>query len=65
VSGPRTEIRIPVDHQELRTHDPDEARRWRDEVAIAVEEAMTRGEIGVAFDRERSCYLFAKEGAAR
>jgi predicted GNAT superfamily acetyltransferase len=65
VAGPRTEIPIPVDHQELRTSDPNEARRWRDDVAAAVEEAMARGEIGVAFDRERSCYLFVKEDAAR
>ncbi len=65
VSGPRTEIAIPVDHQELRTRDPDEARRWRDEVAVAVEDAMARGEIGVAFDRERSSYLFAKEESPR
>jgi hypothetical protein len=26
---------------------------------------LARGEIGVAFDRDRSCYLFAKEDAAR
>ena len=65
VSGPRTEIPIPVDHQELRTRDPNEARRWRDDVAAAVEEAMARGQVGLAFDRERSCYLFAEEEAAR
>ena len=65
VTGPRTEIPIPVDHQELRTRDPAEARRWREDVAVAVEDAMARGEIGVAFDRERSSYLFAKEEAAR
>jgi hypothetical protein len=34
-------------------------------VAARVERAMARGEIGAAFDRERSCYLFAKEKAAR
>jgi hypothetical protein len=34
-------------------------------VAARVERAMARSEIGVAFDRERSCYLFAKEEAAR
>jgi len=65
VSGPRTEIPIPADHQELRTRDPNEARRWRDDVAAAVEDAMARGQIGLAFDRERSCYLFAEEEAAR
>ncbi len=65
VTGPATEIPIPPDHQELRTRNPDEARRWRDDVATAAEEAIARGEIGVAFDREGSRYLFAKEGAAR
>jgi predicted GNAT superfamily acetyltransferase len=65
ITGPSTQIPIPVDHQDLRARDPEEARRWRDDVAARVERAMARGEIGVAFDRERSCYLFAKEEAAR
>jgi len=65
ITGPSTEIPIPIDHQDLRTRAPDEAHRWRDDVAAAVEEAMARGEIGVAFDRQRSCYLFAKEEASR
>ncbi len=65
ITGPSTQIPIPVDHQGLRTRDPEEARRWREDVAARVERAMARSEIGVAFDRERSCYLFAKEEAAR
>ena len=65
ITGPSTQIPIPVDHQDLRKRDPEEARRWRNDVAARVEGAMARGEIGVAFDRERSCYLFAKEEAAR
>src|SRR5438093_5951065 len=60
VTGPRTEIPIPTDLYELRERDAERARRWRDEVAVAVEHAMGRGEIGVAFDRERSAYLFAR-----
>jgi predicted GNAT superfamily acetyltransferase len=63
--GPRavpqaaTEIPIPPDLYELRQRDPDGARRWRDEVASAAEAAIGRGEIGLAFDRDRSAYLFA------
>jgi predicted GNAT superfamily acetyltransferase len=64
ITGPSTQIPIPIDHQDLRTRDPEEARRWRDDVAARVERAMAAGEIGVAFDRDRSCYLFAKEDAA-
>jgi predicted GNAT superfamily acetyltransferase len=63
--GPRAapvgsaEIAIPKDLYELRTSDADRARRWRDEVAAAAEEAFARGDVGVAFDRDRAVYLFA------
>jgi predicted GNAT superfamily acetyltransferase len=63
--GPRavpeaaTEIPIPPDLYELRERDPDGASRWRDEVAAAAEAAIVRGEVGLAFDRDRSVYLFA------
>jgi predicted GNAT superfamily acetyltransferase len=60
VTGPTTEIAIPSDLDELRRRDPDGARRWRDDVATAVEAAFGRGEIGLAFDRDRSAYLFAR-----
>ena len=60
VAGPATEIAIPTDLYELRARDPDRARAWRDEVATAAEEALARGEVGLAFDRERSVYLFAR-----
>jgi len=68
--GPRTvlepgatEISIPSDLYELRRVDPGRARRWRDDVAAAAERAIARGEVGLAFDRERSTYLFAARGA--
>jgi predicted GNAT superfamily acetyltransferase len=64
VPGAATEIPIPPDLYELRQRDPDGARRWRDEVAAAAEAAMGRGEVGLAFDRDRSAYLFARRGAA-
>jgi predicted GNAT superfamily acetyltransferase len=68
--GPRgapldaTEIAIPADLYELRERDPDRARRWRDEVASAAEDAIARGEVGLAFDRDRAVYLFAPREAA-
>ena len=62
--GAATEIPIPPDLYELRERDPDGARRWRDEVAAAAEAAMGRGEVGLAFDRDRSAYLFAAREVA-
>jgi predicted GNAT superfamily acetyltransferase len=64
VPGAATEITIPPDLYELRERDPDAARRWRDEVAAAAEAAMGRGEVGLAFDRDRSAYLFAPREVA-
>jgi predicted GNAT superfamily acetyltransferase len=64
VSGAATEIPIPPDLYELRERDPDGARRWRDEVATAAEAAIGRGEVGLAFDRDRSAYLFAPREVA-
>jgi predicted GNAT superfamily acetyltransferase len=67
--GPRaapreaTEIAIPTDLYELREREPDRARRWRDEVAEAAEAALARGEIGIAFDRDRAVYFFGPRGA--
>jgi predicted GNAT superfamily acetyltransferase len=59
VRGTATEIPIPSDLYELRREDPAGAQRWRDEVATAAEEALARGEVGLAFDRDRSAYRFA------
>jgi len=64
VAEPATEIAVPPDLYELRDRDPDGARRWRDEVATAAERALARGELGLAFDRDRSAYLFARPGSA-
>lgn len=65
VAGAATEIAVPPDLYALREQDPDRARAWRDDVATAAEAAIGRGEVGVAFDRDRSVYLFARpDGAA-
>jgi predicted GNAT superfamily acetyltransferase len=60
VAGPATEIAVPVDLLDLRGRDPERARIWRDDVAEAAEAALARGEVGLAFDRDRSVYLFAR-----
>jgi predicted GNAT superfamily acetyltransferase len=60
VAGPVTEIAVPADLYTLREDDPGRARAWRDEVASAAEAALARGEVGLAFDRERSVYRFAR-----
>jgi predicted GNAT superfamily acetyltransferase len=60
VAGPVTEIAVPGDLYTLREDDPGRARAWRDEVASAAEAALARGEVGLAFDRERSVYRFAR-----
>ena len=64
VHGVATEIAIPRDLYELRERDPDRARRWRDEVATAAEEAIERDEIGVAFEKDRATYLFVPREAS-
>jgi predicted GNAT superfamily acetyltransferase len=64
VRPPVTEIAVPPDLYELRRRDPARAGRWRDEVAEAAERAIVRGEVGLAFDRERSAYLFASREVA-
>jgi predicted GNAT superfamily acetyltransferase len=54
-------VEVPVDYHDLRTADPDVAARWRDAVADAAETCFARGLVAVAFDRERSAYVFAHE----
>jgi predicted GNAT superfamily acetyltransferase len=66
--GPRTApdgapVEIPRDHPALRLADPDRARRSRDLVADALEDRLARGLIAVAFDRDRSAYLFSTQEA--
>ncbi len=53
-------IEIPPDHAAIRRTDPSLAGTWRDVVAEAAESCLGRGLIGVAFDRERSAYVFAR-----
>lgn len=55
-------VEIPVDHAALRTVDPGLGRAWRDAVADAVASLMERGAVAVAFDRDRSAYLFVRRG---
>jgi predicted GNAT superfamily acetyltransferase len=57
-------VPVPAEYHELRIRDPDEGRRARDEAAAAFERYLDAGLVAVAFDRERSAYLFAKEADA-
>jgi predicted GNAT superfamily acetyltransferase len=55
-------IAVPRTYPELRAADPNRADRWRDAIADAFERCLGAGLIGVAFDRDRSAYVFgAKE----
>jgi len=64
-NGPAA-IAIPRDYPELRAADAARADRWRDAVAGAVEGCLRAGLVGLAFDRDRSAYVFAEpDGATR
>ncbi|HJX07662.1 MAG TPA: GNAT family N-acetyltransferase [Actinomycetota bacterium] len=52
-------VAIPREYPELRAADPARADRWRDAIATAFDACLAAGLIGVAFDRERSAYVFA------
>ncbi|HSL11172.1 MAG TPA: GNAT family N-acetyltransferase [Actinomycetota bacterium] len=54
-------IEVPAEYLELRTTAPEVAARWRDAVAQAAETCIARGLVAVAFDRQRSAYVFATE----
>jgi predicted GNAT superfamily acetyltransferase len=54
-------LEVPVDYAELRASDRPAATRWRDAVADAADACFARGLVAVAFDRERSAYVFARE----
>jgi predicted GNAT superfamily acetyltransferase len=56
-------ILVPPDYLELRERDPAEAARWRETVATASGHLLDGGMRGVAFDRERSAYVFANPEA--
>jgi len=58
-------IAIPPEYPELRAGDAARADRWRDAVAAAIETCLAIGFVGLAFDRDRSAYVFAQpDGAA-
>ncbi|MGH2675966.1 MAG: hypothetical protein ACRDH1_11220, partial [Actinomycetota bacterium] len=50
-------VRVPEDYHELRDRDPDAARRWRDEVADALERAFGDGYVATGFLREGAYVL--------
>jgi len=52
-------IAIPREYVEVRAADAARADRWRDAIAHAIEGSLAAGRVGVAFDRERSAYVFA------
>ena len=54
-------IDVPAEYYELRMRDPTLAIAWRDAVADAAAACLAAGMLGVAFDRERSAYVFARE----
>jgi len=63
--GGTVAIAIPPEYLEVRAADSARADRWRDAIARAIEGSLATGRVGVAFDRERSAYVFgAPEGAA-
>jgi predicted GNAT superfamily acetyltransferase len=63
-TGPVSVV-IPRGYPELRAGDAARADRWRDAIASAFEGCLAAGLVGLAFDRERSAYVFAgPDGAA-
>jgi predicted GNAT superfamily acetyltransferase len=53
-----TSIAIPREYAELRAADPLRADRWREAVAGALERCLSAGLVGLAFERDRSAYVF-------
>jgi predicted GNAT superfamily acetyltransferase len=62
-SGSLAVVEVPPEHRELRERDPALAISWRDAVAEALEACLGRGMVALAFDRERSAYVFAPPSA--
>lgn len=56
-------IEVPAEYHELKGSDPAGAATWRDAVADASETCLAKGMLGVAFDRDRSAYVFAPADA--
>jgi predicted GNAT superfamily acetyltransferase len=63
VSG-AARITIPREYPRLRESEPGVADRWRDAIADGFEACLGVGLVGVAFDRQRSAYVFDHEGDA-
>jgi predicted GNAT superfamily acetyltransferase len=57
-SGSPVSIAIPREYVELRAADPARADRWREAIAGAFERCLSAGLVGLAFDRDRSAYVF-------
>ena len=53
-------IEVPGEYHDLREADPVSAAAWRDAVADAAEACLAAHMLGVAFDRGRSAYVFAR-----
>jgi predicted GNAT superfamily acetyltransferase len=51
-------IEIPREYLEVRAVDPARAGRWREAIAEAFERCLSAGFVGLAFDRDRSAYVF-------
>jgi predicted GNAT superfamily acetyltransferase len=51
-------IAIPHEYAELRAADPARADRWREAIAGAFERCLSARLVGLAFDRDRSAYVF-------
>jgi predicted GNAT superfamily acetyltransferase len=64
VDGGSVAIAIPREYLEVRATDAARADRWRDAIAGAIEGSLAAGRVGIAFDRERSAYVFAAPGGA-
>jgi len=64
VAATPTPVPVPPEYHELRARNPDAGRLARDAAAAALERCLGDGSVAVAFDRERSAYLFAKEADA-
>jgi predicted GNAT superfamily acetyltransferase len=51
-------IAIPREYAELRAADPSRADRWREAIAGTFERCLSAGLVALAFDRDRSAYVF-------
>jgi predicted GNAT superfamily acetyltransferase len=56
-------VEVPAEYHDLRERDPALAASWRDAVADAAAACLAGGMLGVAFDRTRSAYVFARKDA--